>query len=129
MMGGSMMMDKPSESKPDTEAGKGLTQEAEAAGVEVTVTYENPGAESPEFSVKLDTHSVELDAYRIEEITVLRDDAGRSYDAELASSSGSGHHSEVALLFKGADISGSKHVELVIKGLAGVEERVFRFEP
>lgn len=127
-MGGGTMGDS-TEKKQDMETEKALTQEAEAAGVTVKVTYENPGVDSPEFKIKLDTHSVDLDRYRLEDNTVLRDDAGNEYRAEAASSSGSGHHSETALVFKDAKVSGSKYVEIVVRGLAGVDERVFRFEP
>lgn len=126
-MGGGMMGNS-MENKQNTETNKSLSQEAEAGGVTVNATYENPGSDAPEFSVKLDTHSVELDQYRLEENTVLRDDAGGEYMAEAASSSGSGHHREAALVFKDAKVSGAKYVELVVKGLAGVEERVFRFD-
>ena len=106
-----------------------FTLEKEAGDVTVSVTYENPAeALAPEFSLKLDTHTLELDGYRIEDIVTLRNSRGVEYSAELLSSSGSGHHREAVLRFKEADISGGEFVELVIKDLAGVDERVFRFQ-
>ncbi len=107
---------------------KGLAEEAEAAGVTVKVTYENPSDKNPVFDVAFDTHTVDLDRYRFEDITVLRDDSGKVYNATLVSSSGTGHHREANLEFKDADISRAKSVEVVVKGVAGVDERVFRFE-
>lgn len=41
---------------------------------------------------------------------------------------GSGHHGEANIEFKDANTSGAKFVEVVIKGLAGADERVFRFD-
>ena len=76
----------------------------------------------------LDTHSVALEQYNLNKITILRDDAGQEYSAETVSSSGSGHHVKAVLQFKDADISSAKFVEVVVKGVAGIDERVFRFE-
>jgi len=106
----------------------GLTEEAEAAGVTVKVTYKNPSDKNPAFDVVLDTHTADLDQYRFEEVTVLRDDSGRVYNATLVSSPGTGHHREASLEFRDADISGAKFVEVAVKGVAGVYERVFKFE-
>lgn len=114
----------------DEQGKKGLTQEAEASGVTAKATYKNPDEnKNPTFNVALDTHSVDLDRYRFEAVVVLRDDSGNVYKAELISSKGSGHHREASVEFRGADITNAKFVELVIKGVAGVDERVFRFEP
>ena len=112
-----------------TKNAKSFTKEAEAAGVTVKVTYKNPEEKkAPAFDVTLDTHSVELDQAHLHEIAILRDNAGREYFAEVVSSSGSGHHINAVFQFKDADISSAKFVELVIKGVAGIDERVFRFE-
>ena len=106
------------------------TQEAEAASVTVKVTYKNPDmGKGPVFDVVLDTHSADLDGYDFVKIIVMRDDAGRVYNPALVSSKGTGHHREASLEFKDADTSAAKYIELVVKGVAGVEERVFKFEP
>ena len=106
----------------------GITIEAQAAEVTAKVTYSNPGAVIPVFNVVLDTHSVELDQYRFEEIVVLRDPAGKEHKPQLTSSKGSGHHREATIEFKDAGLTGADYVELVIKGVAGVSERVFKFD-
>lgn len=106
-----------------------LTKMAGNGGVTVAVIYLNPGEDSPSFEIKLDTHTVELDQYKLESIVSLRDDKGKEYGTPLAeSAAGSGHHRSGVVKFKGADISQAKAIELVIKDVAGVKERVFRFE-
>jgi len=110
------------------EAEKDFTKEAEAGGVTVKVIYKNPSEKGPVFSVTLDTHSIDVDRYRLDEITILRDGAGNVYRASLISSSGGGHHREAVLEFRNVDISSLSFAELIIKGVGGVEERVFRFE-
>ena len=105
----------------------GLTKEAKAASVTAKVTYKNPFDKgSPVFKIVLDTHSASLDEYKFEDVSILRF-AGNTYRPSLISSEGSGHHREAEVEFKGADTSMSEYVELVIKGVSGVEERVFRF--
>ncbi len=84
--------------------GTAITTEAQAAGVTAKVTYTNPGAAVPVFNVVLDTHSVELDQYRFEDIVVLRDQAGKEHKPQLTSSKGSGHHREATLEFKDAEV-------------------------
>ncbi len=108
-------------------AEKGYTQEAEAAGVTVKATYANPGEKTPVFTVVLDTHSVDLEGYKFDEVIILRDDAGNVYKPFLVSQSGSGHHRTATVEFKDAEIE-SKAFELVVKGVAGVDERVFKFD-
>ena len=46
----------------------------------------------------------------------------------VESATGSGHHRSGVVKFRGVDISQAKAIELVIKDVAGVKERVFRFE-
>ena len=94
----------------------GLTQEAEAASVTAKVTYKNPfDKAAPVFKIVFDTHSVSLDEYKFEDVSILRF-AGNTYRASLVSGEGSGHHREAEVEFKGADASMSEYVELVIKG-------------
>lgn len=122
-MGGGMMGN--SENKQT----EGFTQEAEAAGVTVKITYKNPAeSKNPVFNVVLDTHSVDLDQYKFDQNTLLRDDTGKEYRPDIVSSSGSGHHREATLEFKDTDLPGAKYIELVVEGVAGVDERVFKFE-
>ncbi len=128
-MGGGMTGTQAESKQAGKETEKGLAQEAEAAGVTVKVAYKNPSElKNPVFDVALDTHSVDLDQYKFDRLILLRDDTGKEYHPDIVSSSGSGHHREATLEFKDADISGAKYVEVVVEGVAGVEERVFKFE-
>ena len=96
-------------------------------GVTVKVNYLNPGAvDEPRFQVILDTHSVNLDAYDLKSMTILRDDAGKYYAATRVENKGSGHHREATVSFAKLDPD-SKRVDLVLKDVAGVKERVFRW--
>ncbi len=66
--------------------------------------------------VALETHTVDLDKYKFEEIVALR--------ARVKSQEGSGHHRSAVVEF---DNPKMKEVEIVIKDVAGVKERVFKF--
>ena len=109
-------------------AGSGATQSQAGGGVTVKATYLNPaGADEPQFSVVLDTHSVNLDPYDFKAISALRDDKGKSYQPSKTEGKGSGHHREATLTFpKISPEAGA--LELVIKDVAGVKERVFRWD-
>jgi hypothetical protein len=92
----------------------------------VKATYLNPqGADESRFSVGLDTHSVNLDAYDLKTIVVLRDDTGKIYQPTRVENTGSGHHRETTIAFPKP---GGKKLELVVRDLAGVKERTFRWE-
>lgn len=109
-------------------AASGATQTVSGGGVTAKVTYLNPGsADEPRFQVVLDTHSVGLDGYDLKSITVLRDETGKSYLPEGAENKGSGHHREVTLSFPKVSPE-AKRLEMVIKDVAGVKERSFRWE-
>lgn len=106
----------------------GATQSHSGGGVTVKVTYLHPeGKDGPRFQVALDTHSVNLDAYDLRALSVLRDEAGKSYQPAQVEDKGGGHHREVTLTFP-SSASGAKRLELVIRDVAGVKERTFRWE-
>ena len=109
-------------------AAPGLARTNSGGGVTVKVTYLNPeDAAGPRFQVVLDTHSVDLDAFDLKNVSVLRDDAGKDYQPTQLENKGGGHHREVTLAFP-KSASGAKRLELVIKEIAGVKERSFRWE-
>ena len=103
----------------------GVTQTVSGGGVTAKVTYLNPrGSDDPRFQVVLDTHSVALDDYDLKTITVLRDDTGKTYLPSGEENKGSGHHREVTLIFPKVAPE-AKRLELVIRDVAGVKERIF----
>lgn len=105
-----------------------LTQTVSGGGVTVKATYVNPkSTDEPRFVVVVDTHSVNLDAYDLKSIAVLRDDTGKTYLATGVESKGGGHHREATLSFPKVSPE-SKRLELVIKDVGGVRERSFRWD-
>jgi hypothetical protein len=108
-------------------AASNSAQTISGGGVIAKVTYLNPGTtDEPLFQVVLDTHSVNLDGYDLKTIIVLRDEAGNTHVPTAVENKGSGHHREAAVGFPKVS-SDAKRVELVIKDVAGVKERVFRW--
>lgn len=105
-----------------------LTQTDSGGGVTVKVTYLNPqGTEDARFDIALDTHSVNLDAYDLKAVSVLRDAAGNTYQPIRIENKGSGHHRQVIVVFPKP--SGEvRNLELVIKDIAGVKERIFQWD-
>ncbi len=103
-------------------------QTVAGGGVTVKVTYAKPkGSDEFRFQVALDTHSVNLESYDLRTISVLHDDAGNTYSPTAVENKGSGHHRETTVSFA-TIASGTKRVELVIKDVAGVKERIFRWD-
>ncbi len=105
----------------------GLTRTSTIGGVTVKVTYLNPQETADaRFDIALDTHSVNLDAYDLKALSHLRDEVGRDYQPTHVENKGSGHHRQITLVFPKPSAEPRK-LELVIKDVAGVEERVFRW--
>jgi len=103
------------------------TQTVSGGGVIAKVTYLNPaGGEDLRFAVVLDTHSVNLDGYDLKTLSILRDDMGKDYLPMRAENKGSGHHREIILIFPKISPE-SKRIEIVIKDIAGIKERTFRW--
>ncbi len=135
MMGGGMGEQQaaaPSASLTGQAAGK----RTDATGpVTVEATLLDPGKASDRIRIEivLDTHSVELDGYKLESLATLRTDTGKVVQPlAIESPSGSGHHRKGVLLFPVADASGSllagaKNIELIVRDVGGVKERSLRW--
>ena len=96
-------------------------------GVTVNATFLNPqGSEDARFDISLATHSVDLNRYDLKALSLLRDDAGNTYKPIRVENKGSGRRRQVVVVFPrpSGDV---KKLELVIKDIAGVKERLFRF--
>jgi hypothetical protein len=98
------------------------TQERSEAGVTVKISLEGKG-DTITVKVALNTHTVALDRYKFDEIVALRA-GGEEYKPRVKSQKGSGHHRSAVIEFKDP---GMKNFEVVIKDVAGVKERVFKF--
>lgn len=103
--------------------------------VEMSVTYLNPTLPQPpatlNFQVKLSTHSVDLDGYRLEGLANLRNDSGLSVPpAGWFNEAGGGHHRRGELRFPAKTAEGqmligprTQFIEMVVRDIAGVKER------
>lgn len=115
------------ESPSAAQAPSGAKQSVSGGGITVDVTFLKERSDAPTFQVVLDTHSVNLDGYRFEEIVRLRDGRGGDMPpAGVEGAKGSGHHREATVRFAWPDPRPTS-LELVVKGVAGVAERVFRW--
>jgi Spy/CpxP family protein refolding chaperone len=106
------------------------TQEKAAGEVTVIATFKNPEdvgeKEDLEFDVKLDTHTVNLDAYNFEKNIILRDETGKTFKPASVKTSGSGHHRSAEIGFKNP--GKVKSLELLVRDVGGVKETAFKWE-
>lgn len=107
-------------------AGTDATQTVSGGGVTVKVTYLSQTEHESRFSVVLDTHSVNLDAYDLKALSILRADTGIVLQPTAIENKGSGHHREAILTFPRPSTRRT-WLELVIKDIAGEKERTFRW--
>lgn len=104
----------------------GLTKQSRQGPVTVAVTPTSPLAvETPlKFRIVLDTHSVGLDDIALERAVVLRAaDGSEIAPSAVEQPKGSGHHREALVVFP--PVTERREVQLVVKNVGGVEERVF----
>ena len=107
--------------------------------VTIKIVYLNPLGKvedkSLDFEVRMDTHSVYLDRYKMENHVFLLDDKGRQFKPlGWFSPQGGGHHSSGIIKFPALDSRGtpvlspgSKSFQLVITDVGGVAERRFQW--
>ena len=109
------------------QAPPGEKQSIPGGGVTVDVTFLKDRGDGPAFKVGLDTHSVNLDVYQFEQIMRLRDGKGGELaPTAVEGATGSGHHREATVRFAWPDPK-PRTLELVVKGVAGVPERLFQW--
>ena len=107
------------------------TNEANA----VTVSIAWPGvAAGPVFKVALDTHSVDLGGYDLRQLATLRVDQGPEIRATGWDAPSGSHHRAGTVTFPATNAEGrplmgpaTRAIELVIRDLAGVPQRTFRW--
>jgi len=107
----------------------GLTRSNDSAAVSVEVTplnLDQPSATTLDFSVVLNTHSVDL-RYDLATIAVLRADNGEEVTAlKWDGPTDGGHHVRGVLSFPKFNAS-TQSVMLVLRDIAGVSERIFEW--
>ena len=109
---------------------QGLTRTRSATGVTVRVTYVNPpGDGDAHFVVVLDASMVDLLPYDLKALSFARDDTGKSYLPKgIVESKGGNHYRREVLLSFPKPTPKTKWLELVIKDVAGIKERTFRWD-
>lgn len=118
----------PAASGTASSSSAGTTQTSEGGGVTVVASWPGTTAGAT-FDVKLDTHSVDLDALDLS-TAVLRNDRGETLHARPWAAPKGGHHRGGPLTFDGdasSFFTGAKWVELVIAGVGDTSERTFRW--
>lgn len=104
------------------------TQRSEGGQVTVEATWNGSTAEAA-FDVKLDTHSVDLDALDLSN-SVLRNDRGETLAARPWAAPTGGHHREGSLAFTGdasSFFNDAKWLELTFSGIGDIPERTLRW--
>ncbi len=109
----------------------GLVQSNTGGSVTIDVEWIKEGDGLLIFDVSMNTHSVDLDEYDLGELAVLGDDTGNEYHPVSWDSAPGGHHRQGTLTFPIPDSLSqgkAKYVEIMIRDVAGIEERVLKWE-
>ncbi len=112
---------------------KELRRVDDQGAVEVTVVYLNPlqqgGDSKLLFDVSMETHSVDLKAYKVDNLSFVRFDGGKKKNAlGWFKPGGGGHHISGTLQFPGPIPDGAKSLQVVIEGIDDISQRVFEWK-
>lgn len=107
-----------------------LTKSDSQEPVTVSATYlaADRTADEIRFRIKLDTHSVNLDQYSMEELITLRFDNNEELKSVGLTREGSGHHVTDILRFSGKVPEGAAAMTLVIRNLGNIAERTLSWK-
>jgi hypothetical protein len=105
----------------------GAVQSSSGGSVTVKAKLLGHEGDSLVFEITMDTHSVDLDKYDLGELAVMRDDQGGQYNPIAWQAPAGGHHRSGKLAFLHPDLT-AKTFELVIRNVAGIEERALRWQ-
>ena len=126
---------QPADTAPAAAVSGVVTQTNEGGQVTIKATWQGPSA-GLIFDVVLDTHAVDLDGYDLQQLAILRIDGAREIRPTGWDAPKGGHHRAGTLTFPATAADGSalivpdtRTIEVVIRGIAGVPERVFRWTP
>ncbi|MFH1002823.1 MAG: hypothetical protein V1780_01605 [Chloroflexota bacterium] len=109
----------------------GLTQSDDGGQVTIDVKWLGASGGTLSFAVAMNTHSVNLDGYDLVQMAVLRDDAGKEYHPTTWDAASGEHHRRGNLTFplpEALSQDKARYLEMTISGIAGVGERVLRWE-
>ena len=106
-----------------------LTIKSSEGRAVVTVTYKNPEEKKgPVFLIKMNSTSINLKRYKIEDISTLKDDKGKKYKGTWKSEYARRRHRLGTLTFTGIDLKEIKKLELSIERLASTKTRIFTWK-
>ncbi len=117
--------------EPGSQPANGLVQSNTGGSVTIDVEWTKAENGFLIFDVTMNTHSLDLDQYDLGELAVLRDDMGNEYHPVSWDSAPGGHHRNGILTFSLPDSVSqgeAKYVEMIIQDVAGIEERVLKWE-
>ena len=111
---------------------KDLRRVSEGNSIEIIVLYLNPLEKDPgedlSFEVRMDTHSADLDGYKVDKLSVLQINDGEELGPlGWFNPGGGGHHMSGTLKFKGPVPDGAGKLRLTIRDIGSVPERVFEW--
>ena len=119
---------------PDDALPAGATQTDEHGQVTIAATWQGSGAPTV-FTIAKNTHAVDLDSYDLKQLAVLRIDGGSEIRPTSWEALEGGHHRSGTLTFPATDAdgkpliaSGTRTIELIVRNVAGVSERVFAWQ-
>lgn len=121
----------PSPGSSSHEPANGLVQSNSGGQVTIEVKWIREGDGLIVFDVAMNTHEVDLDQYDLGKLAVLRDDEGEEYSPVSWEADPGGHHRQGSLSFPLPDSLSQgkvKYVEMIIRDVAGIDERVLRWE-
>ena len=126
---------QPADTAPAAVVSGALTHTNEGGQVTIKATCQGPVA-GPIFYVVMDTHAVDLDGFDLKQLAFLRINGAREVQPTGWDAPKGGHHRTGTLTFPAKAADGSaliapdaRTIELVIRDIAGVPERVFRWTP
>jgi len=113
----------------------GTTQTSEGGQVTIAATWLGSSA-GPTFKLAMNTHAVDLDGYDLKQLAALRVDGGPEVEPIGWEAPKGGHHRSGTLTFPTTRTDGTpligpnaRTIELVIRDVAGVPERVLIWRP
>ena len=113
---------------PQSSASAFETKNNSGGSVDIAVTPETLEVGQPmAFEIAMNTHSVDL-SDDMTQIVTLRDDQGKEYTPMAWEGAAAGGHHRNGVIKFAALTSKPKSVDLVIKGLAKVSERIFHWD-
>lgn len=106
----------------------GLVQSSTEDAVTIEVKWLGEDKGSLLLEVVMDSHSVNLDSYDLSQLAVLRDNQSKEYRPDSWDSPLGGHHRRGTLTFSSSVDGETKYIELIIRDVGEISERIFRWE-